>query len=372
MKRPPELGKIIDRAAQAAGDHLTGGLLLRSLPYSSKIRSIHMHQFTPSEKEVFVAACRGDEEAFSTLVEPHRQALIVHCYRLSGSLEDAEDIVQETYLRAWHKLNSFQGTGSFRNWLYVIATRLWFDEARRRKKQVLLPLDGLPADPNTPPRPGNASAVWLDPLPNAWLVGSDPSAESSYELRETVSLAFMVALQKLNPRQRVVLILRKVFNWPADEVADVLGLTVASVNNLLYRARKNLEPASYQETMAVQQNLDLFVTAWETGDVPALIDLLHETATFAMPPFGVWYAGKDSIHQALQNFVFMPDTKWKLLPTGANGRTAFGIYQRSEKSYQAFGLIAPIFRAEDGKIIEIVAFLSPQLFDRFNLPPKIG
>ncbi len=330
-----------------------------------------MHKFNPSEKKNFAAACRGDEEAFSTLVEPHRQPLIVHCYRLSGSLEDAEDIVQETFLRAWHKLNSFKGDGSFRNWLYVIATRLWFDEVRKRKKQVLLPLDGLPADPNTPPRPGHASAVWLDPLPNAWLVGSDPSAESSYELRETVSLAFMVALQKLNPRQRVVLILRRVFNWRADEVADALGLTVASVNNLLYRARKNLEPASYQETPAVRENLDLFVTAWETGDVLALIDLLYETATFAMPPFGVWYEGKAAIHLALQNFVFMPDTQWKLVPSGANGHAAFGIYQYSGGFYQAFCLIVPIFERENNKIIEIVAFLSPQLFGRFNLPPEI-
>ena len=139
-------------------------------------------------------------------------------------------------------------------------------------------------------------AVALDPsLPGAWLAGVDPSAEVSFELRESVSLAFMVALQKLNPRQRVVLLMRAVFNWKAEEVAELLGLTSASVNNLLYRARKNLALPQYKEAPAPKQNLDLFVNAWEAGDVPALIDLLHSTATFSMPPMGVWYAGPAAI-----------------------------------------------------------------------------
>jgi RNA polymerase sigma-70 factor (ECF subfamily) len=268
-------------------------------------------------------------------------------------------------LRAWSKLRSFDGQGSFRNWLYVIATRLWLDEFRKRRKQILLPIDGDPADPDSPVRP-NPSASFLDPLPASWLTSLDPTPEFSYERRETISLAFMVALQKLNPRQRVVLLLREVFNWSAQEVANALDLTIDSVNNLLYRARKNLEPSPLEETPAPKQYLNQFVNAWESGDVHSLINLLHEKATFAMPPMGVWYTGRASIQSALQNLVFMSNVKWKLIPTSANGYPAFGIYRGEADDYQAFGLLLPIFAGE--KIVEVTAFLSPQLVTRFGLP----
>lgn len=323
----------------------------------------------PNESEHLASARTGDNEAFTALVEPHRKPLLVHCYRLSGSLDDAEDLVQETYLRAWNKLNSFDGQGSFRNWLYVIATRLWLDETRKRKKRILLPLDGRPADPDIPPLPPASPASWLDPLPGSWLGSIDPSPEFIRERRETISLAFMVAVQKLNARQRVVLILREVFNWSAEEVAGVLELTVDSVNNLLYRARKKLELSEYVETPAPRQYLDLFVNAWESGDVPSLIQLLHEKATFAMPPMGVWYAGRAAIQRALQNFVFMPGTEWKLMPDSANGRPAFGIYRGQGEGYQAFGLLLPIFTR--GGIVEVTAFLFPHLVTRFGLPKKL-
>lgn len=325
---------------------------------------------TPNEPEYLISARAGNSDAFTALLEPYRKPLLVHCYRMSGSLDDAEDLVQETFIRAWNKLKSYQEQGSFRNWLYVIATRLWLDEFRKRKKQVLLPLDGDPADPDSPPLPPTSPASWLDPLPDSWLSGIGPSPEFSYERRETISLAFMVALQKLNARQRVVLLMREVFNWSAEDAADVLGLTVDSINNLLYRARKNLEASSYEETSNPKQNLDQFVNAWESGDVHSLIQLLHEKATFAMPPMGVWYAGRESIQRALQNFVFMPNIKWKLIPTSANGNLAFGIYRSEGEGYQAFGLILPIF-AND-KIVEVTAFLSPQLVTRFGLPPTVS
>ena len=329
-----------------------------------------MQTHVPDETEKIASARMGNAEAFSALVEPYRKPLMVHSYRMSGSLDDAEDLVQETFLRAWNKIDSYKGEGPFLNWLYVIATRLWLDEVRKRKKQVLLPLNGPPANPNAPLQPPTAPAAWLDPLPGEWLIGTDPSAEVSYELRESVSLAFMVALQKLNPRQRVVLLMRAVFNWKADEVAELLGLTAASVNNHLYRARQTLAVSQYEEIQASKQNLDPFVNAWEAGDVPALIELLHDSATFAMPPMGVWYAGPAAIQKALGNFVFMPGVAWKLLPTTANGRPAFGLYQGLGEAvaYQAFGLIVPIASAEDGKIIDITAFLSPQLVERFGLP----
>ena len=328
-----------------------------------------MHTSAPNEPEYLTSAHTGNSEAFTALVEPHRKPLLVHCYRMSGSLDDAEDLVQETFLRAWGKLKSFDGSGSFRNWLYVISTRLWLDEVRKRKKRILLPLDGESSDPDLPPQPPTSPASWLDPLPDSWLSGIGPSPEYSTERREAISFAFMVALQKLNPRQRVVLILREVFNWSAEDVVDALGLTVDSVNNLLYRARKNLVPPAFEETPAPKQYLDQFVNAWESGNVPDLIKLLHEKATFAMPPMGVWYAGREVIQRALQNFVFMPDAKWKLIPATANGNPAFGIYRGDGEGYQAFGLLVPIFA--DGAIVEVTAFLSPQLVGRFGLDARL-
>lgn len=334
-----------------------------------------MHTSAPNEPEYLTSARAGNSEAFTALVEPHRKPLLVHCYRMSGSLDDAEDLVQETFLRAWGKLKSFDGSGSFRNWLYVISTRLWLDEVRKRKKRILLPLDGDPADPDVPPQMPTSPASWLDPLPDSWLSSIGPSPEFSYERRETISLAFTAALQKLNARQRVVLILREVFNWSAEDVSDALGLTVDSVNNLLYRARKNLEPSAFEETPAPKQYLEQFVNAWESGDLPYLIKLLHEKATFAMPPMGVWYAGRESIQRALQNFVFMPNVKWKLIPIASNGQPAFGLYRGevgaglSRPYYQAFGLILPVFAWDE--IVEITVFLSPRLVARFGLPEII-
>lgn len=318
----------------------------------------------PNENEMIKTASEGDSQAFDLLVEPHRKPLLVHCYRLSGSLDDAEDIVQETFLRAWNKLKSFDGNGPFRNWLYVIATRLWLDEYRKRKKRILLPIEGDPSDPGLPPQP-DFSASFLDPLPGSWLSGTGPSPEFSYERRESISLAFMVALHKLNAHQRTVLILREVFNWSAEETAAALSLTVDSVNNLLYRARKNLEASPYEETSTPKVHLDQFVQAWEAGDIPSLVRLLHQKATFAMPPMRVWYAGRESIQLALQNLVFAPGVKWKLMPTQANGNPAFAIYRSDGGAYHAFGVLLPIFNG-DG-IIEITAFLSPQLVSRFGL-----
>lgn len=318
----------------------------------------------------YLASARmGDNEAFNALIEPHRKPLLVHCYRMSGSLDDAEDLVQETFIRAWDKLNSYQEQGSFRNWLYVIATRLWLDEYRKRKKQVLLPLDGSPADPDSPPQPPMLSASYLDPLPDSWLNSIDQSPEIIHETRENISFAFIVALQKLNAKQRIVLILREVFNWSAEEVSTTLELTIDSVNNLLYRARKNLNPVHLHEPTISKQYLNKFVTAWEAGDIHSLIQLLNEKSTFAMPPMGVWYAGGDSIQRALQNFVFVPNVKWKLIPTSANGNPAFGIYRSEGKNYHAFGLLLLTF--ENETITEVIAFLYPQLIKKFGLEESI-
>jgi RNA polymerase sigma-70 factor (ECF subfamily) len=322
-----------------------------------------------NETAQLASARTGDHAAFDALLEPHRKPLLVHCYRISGSLDDAEDLVQETILRAWNKLTAFEGQGSFRNWLYVIASRLWLDEVRRRKKRVLLPLDGDPADPESRPPAPVSPASWLDPLPESWLSGAGPSPEHFHERRETISLAFTAALQRLNASQRVVLILREVFNWSAQETAEALELTVDAVNNLLYRARKNLENPRYEESPAQKPHLDAFVRAWEAGDVHTLIQLLHQKATFAMPPMNAWYAGRAAIQRALRSLVFTPGAKWKLVPISANGRPAFGIYRGQAGSWQAFGLLLPVY--SEGMIAEVTAFLSPQLVLRFGLPQTL-
>ncbi len=321
-------------------------------------------QVTSNEREYLASARAGNNEAFTALVEPHRKPLLVHCYRLSGSLDDAEDLVQETFIRAWSKLKTFDGSGAFRNWLYIIATRLWLDEFRKRKKRIFLPIEGDPSKPDETPQP-DLSASFLDPLPESWLTSPDPTPEFSYERRETISFAFVVALQKLNARQRVVLVLREVFNWSAEETAAALDLTVDSVNNLLYRARKNLAPSSFEDNPAPGHHLTDFVAAWESGDVQALIQLLSQKATFAMPPMGVWFAGREAIRLALQKMVFIPNVNWKLIPTSANGDAAFGIYRSEGEAWQAFGILLPIVSGRE--IVEITAFLNPQLCTRFGL-----
>lgn len=325
----------------------------------------------PREIEHLENARAGSAEAFSALVDPYRKQLLVHCYRMSGTLEDAEDLVQETTLRAWNKLDAFRGSGAFRNWLYTIATRLWLDQARKRKP-LLLPLDGPPSDTHSIPKPPTNGA-WLDPLPGDWITGEDPTPEHVYQQGETISLAFMIALQKLNTPQRIVLILRDVLDWPAGEVAERLNISVAAVHNHLYRARITLQYTHPDELQAPEKSLNQFVVAWEAGDVPALIELLQQEVTFAMPPMGVWYQGQAAVQQALKNYVFIPGVRWKLSPTSANGRPAFGLYQLAGDAtfYTLSGLILPLFTMQDGKISELTSFLTPQLASRFGLPPTL-
>ncbi len=322
----------------------------------------------PEETRVLAAALDGDSAAFAALVEPYRRPLLRHGYRLSGSLADAEDLVQETFLRAWNQLPAFQGSGAFRSWLYTIATRLWLDEVRRRKRQVLLPFDGPPADPDAAPSPPDGTAAWLDPLPDGWLAGRERSAERAVEERESVSLAFLIALQKLNPRQRVVLLLRAVYEWSAADVAAALGSSTAAVNNHLYRARQTLDAWPAGETPVADGALEAFVRPWEAGDVPGLIALLHQDAAFAMPPLAVWYDGRKAIGRALKNFVFLPETGWRLRPTGINGQPGFGIFQLAAagRTDEPFGLILPHAGRNGHRIGRLTAFLSPSLLPRFG------
>jgi RNA polymerase sigma-70 factor (ECF subfamily) len=344
----------------------------------------------PVEAERLAAARQGDSAQFSELTEPYRRELQVHCYRILGSLHEAEDMVQETMLKAWKRLDTFESRASFRAWLYKIATNACLDLLDQKKSRRLLPFDDLsPSDPNTPILPPTPEISWLEPFPDEWL--GDKSAlnpEARYSDTESISLAFLTALQTLPPRQRAVLILRDVLDFSAMETAHVLALTVSSVNSALHRARTTLSrryPRGEREELTMsstdektQRLLDYFVHAWETADVSGLVALLKSDAALAMPPSPSWYEGQSAIGSFVAATVFGEGgmflgkavNRWRLLPTRANGSPAFAIYQRDEKDeYQPFGLIA--LTIDGNKLSQIISFIDPSLPPLFGLPTKL-
>jgi len=335
-----------------------------------------------------VASARhGDSQQFAELTEPYRRELQVHCYRILGSLHEAEDMVQETMLKAWKRLDTYEGRASFRAWLYKIATNTCLDFLDQRRSRRLLPLDVLPAsDPNTSILPPAAEMTWLEPFPDEWLRDANAvNPEARYTDSESISLSFMTALQLLPPRQRAVLILCDVLDFSSRETAEVLDLTVSSVSSALHRARKTLSqnyqnraPESSSQTLTDERSqwlLDHFVKAWETADVDGLVALLKADATFAMPPSPSWYQGREAIQIFVTATVFGGDGmfsgkasgRWRLVPTQANTSPAFAIYQRTENDeYQAFGLIA--LTLDGNMLAQIISFIDPSLPTHFGLP----
>ncbi len=328
------------------------------------------------------AARAGSHADFARLAEPHRRALQVHCYRMLGSLQDAEDLVQETLLRAWQKLDTYEGRASFRAWLYRIATNACLDALDRRPKRTLPPLRQPAADPSAPPAPPIVEPIWIEPLPEDWYEGSDQGPEARYEVHESITLAFLVALQILPPRQRAVLILSDVLDWHADETANAMGMTVSAVNSALHRARatltKHYRTQGIETVRAVPSNermrslLDRYMRAWENADIDALVDLLKQDATFPMPPFPSWYQGKPAIRAFLASTILGGDARgrFRLLPIHANGQPAFAWYQRDETrgSYRAFAIQVLTF---DGELLaDVTTFGNPALFPYFGLPSE--
>jgi RNA polymerase sigma-70 factor, ECF subfamily len=330
------------------------------------------------------AARAGDQEAFEHLTGPYQRELLVHCYRMLGSLEDAEDVLQETLLRAWRRLDSFEGRASLRAWLYKIATNASLDALDRRPKRVMPQAMQPPAGPNDA-FPGPAQEhVWLEPLPDALIderLVTNP--EARYEARESVALAFLAALQNLPGRQRAVLILRDVLGWKAGEAAELLSMSVAAVNSALQRARTTMQgySRSAQPHLAVvvtppvdTQTASLlarYVEAWEAADAAKLVSLLREDAVITMPPLFLWYRGREAILEFLDTYLFRGAAggRFRLVPTRANGVPAFAVYQRDEKgTYRPAAL--QLLTIEAGRIAEINDFLvsDDKLFSRFGLP----
>ena len=326
------------------------------------------------------AARAGDQHEFSGLTEPYRRELQLHCYRILGSLQDAEDTVQETLLRAWRRLDTFEGRASLRAWLYKIATNACFDALDRRPRRRVLPTAQFPpTDPQQPFAPPITEPIWLEPYPDDLIAEPETGPEAHYSLHESVSLAFLAALQSLPPRQRAALILCDVLDWQAREAAELLEITVPAVSSALHRARvtmKNNYHARGLDTLSLTATanslhslLDRYVQAWESADVDGLVSLLREDATLSMPPLPTWYAGREAIISAAQATIFAGDAhgRWLMRPIRANRQPACAVYQRDEAGvYRAFG-ISVLTIAQDG-VADVITFLEPALFPRFGLP----
>jgi RNA polymerase sigma-70 factor (ECF subfamily) len=324
--------------------------------------------------DLISAAREGDQQAFGDLVEPHRTELLVHCYRILGSAQDAEDMVQETFLRAWNRFGSFTGGQYFRAWLYKIATNICLDALDRRSRRVLSPSSFPESDPHSAISPVITDPIWLEPFPDEWLPEAAPGPEARYSLRESITLAFLAALQLLPPRQRVILILSDVLDWHASDIARLMDITVAAVNGLLRRARSTMKQSYHGQEPALPINdkihavLNQYVEAWETGDVEALIMLLTDKVVFTMPPSPTWYSGRESVRVHVERmFSNQLYQRWLLLPTQANNQFAFACYRRQEidHTYDAHSL--HILTVADGQITEIHMFFLPQIFSRFGL-----
>jgi RNA polymerase sigma-70 factor (ECF subfamily) len=313
---------------------------------------------------------RADDQDFRRVVEAYERGLRVHCYRLLGSLQDAEDLTQETLLKAWRSLDSFSGRAPLRTWLYRIATNACLDEIERRARRLLPVMVGAPRRSFVAGQSAPAETPWLEPLPDAWLEVADsaPGPEARYETRESIELAFVATLQLLPPRQRAVLLMRDVLGWSTQEVADLLDLTVTATHSLLQRARTTLSqqatPASSRLSPEAEQRLvSRYVRAWEHADIEELLSLLRQDARLSMPPLPEWYAGIEAI-AAFLRWVLGPDGlgPYRLVPTRANGVPAFGIYARGSAS------ILQVVEADQSGIRSLTSFMNPGLFRFFDLP----
>jgi RNA polymerase sigma-70 factor, ECF subfamily len=312
---------------------------------------------------------------FGSLTEGYRRELLVHCYRILGSLEDAEDALQETLIKAWRQFDTLRSQAALRAWLYKIATNLSLNMLASRRVRAMPPAITEPADPRAPLPAPILESVWLEPLPDEYIAGVIPSPEAQYDTKESVTLAFLAALQILPGRQRAILILRDVLGWNIEEIGGILDQSVPAVNSALQRARATLKKhydKGEQEVVHDDEQeasvLARFVQAWETSDSASLVALLREDAILTMPPLPGWYRGRDSIRKFLDLRLFA-DKQYHVILTRANGCHALASYQRdADDLYQPGAILILTF--DQGQIVQLDDFLAlnDQLFIRFNLP----
>jgi RNA polymerase sigma-70 factor (TIGR02960 family) len=309
----------------------------------------------------------GDERAFETLVDPYRRELQLHCYRMLGSLQDAEDLVQETLLAAWRGLGGFEERASLRAWLYRIATNRCLNALRERGRRPAVEEASM-----GPPPTRYVEPTWLEPYPDSALPDPAPGPEARYEQREATQLAFVAGLQQLPERQRAALVLRDVLGFRTEEVAAILDVTPQSVKSALQRARATLdqrapehERAPLPDSPAERELVALFSNAVEAGDTARIVALLTDEARLTMPPLPLEYSGHAAIAEFLDHRAEVRGAPLELRPTRANGQPAFGCYLRS----RAWGVLALTLSGE--QIAEITFFSDPSLVGRFGLPRQI-
>ena len=336
--------------------------------------------------DLLAAAQGGDEGAFEALVSPYRNELHAHCYRMLGSVHDAEDVMQEVLLRAWRGLARFEGRSSLRSWLYRIATNACLNAVRSGSRRVL-PIGSM-AVPGEDPggiqgiqgQPVGESG-WLEPYPDTMVAMAQDvrGPEARYEQRESLELAFVAALQYLPANQRAALILRDVLGFSARDAADALATTTAAVNSGLQHARANVEarvPHKSQQTTLralgderLRELVERYMAALEAADVEAMLDMLTEDATWCMPPLSEWYQG----HAAIADFLRAgPLTvRWRHVPTQANGQAAVGCYVWDDATGTYVGHVLDVLTVEGERIAAVTAFIDRDVFIRFGLPTEL-
>jgi RNA polymerase sigma-70 factor, ECF subfamily len=325
-------------------------------------------------------AMSPDERTYDDKLEPHRRDLHLHCYRMLGSVHDAEDAVQETLLRAWRGLERFGGRASLRTWLHSIATNVCLRTIEQRPKRVL-PIDyGPPSDPHAPLGPPLVESTWIEPYPDAQLGVDEGFAapEARYEQREAVELAFIAALQYLPARQHAVLLLRDVLGFSGAEVATALETTPASVYSLLQRAHATLDDRlpdhSQQATLRslgdeqLSVIVDRYVEAWAKNDVDAIVEMLTESATLAMPPVPSWYRGRDAIATALRGRPLDGKQSWRLLPISVNSQIAMAAYRLDSSGAYLLHHVT-VLTLREHEIDEITDFPDSSA-QRFGVPAR--
>jgi RNA polymerase sigma-70 factor, ECF subfamily len=314
---------------------------------------------------------------FSTLADPYRRELFAHCYRMLGSVHDAEDLVQETYLRAWRAYHNFESRSSLRTWLYRIATNVCLTALDGRDRRPLPTGLGAPSSEAGAPLVESADAPWLEPVPDALIAGEDTDPVAVATTRESIRLAFIAALQYLPSRQRAVLILRDVLQWHAAEVAEALDLSTAAVNSLLQRARAQLADAQPAEDALAEPSspeqrelLDRYVAAFWEKDIATIVKMFTDDAVWEMPPFRNWYRGPANIGRLIDTQCPGRRHDMRLIATTANGQPAFGLYmRRPDGSFTPYQL--QVLQLRDGKVSHVVAFFDTSLFSTFGLPPAL-
>ena len=312
---------------------------------------------------------------FSAHAEPYRRELLAHCYRMMGSLHDAEDLVQETLLRAWKSYDRFEGKSSVRTWLHRIATNTCLTALEGRQRRPLPTGLGAPSSDPTAELENRGEVPWLEPLPEA----DDPTDPLTIVgSRESVRLAFVAALQHLSPRQRAVLLLRDVLQWKAAEVAEAIGTTTVAVNSLLQRARTQLDTVSPSaddrlcapDSAEAQDLLARYIAAFETYDIDRLVELFTAEAIWEMPPTTGWYQGAQNIITLIHTHcpAELPGDM-RMIPLIANGQPAAAMYMRAGDRHVPFQL--HVLDVRDGAVSHVVAFLDEALFAKFGLPESL-